>query len=297
MTGERILVVDDGDDIRHSITSYILKPNAYDYLEAKDGMEALEIIRSRPVDLILLDLQMPRMDGMELLRHLRDEGITIPVVLMTMYGSEEIAIEVFRLGGRDYIIKPFSEEDLLGALERALSETRLLQERTQLTADLGTANQDLARQVEQLRLLVEIGRQIVTADQPADVLRRTLQAVVELVSPLEASLLLVGQDRRTLVCAARAAGGNIQLCSEVVENDVALEALGADELRVGGARYNDGLDAFTADLAAPLNVGETLGALSITTLAEALSEHQVTLLSALAVYAAVSLERIRVLRG
>ncbi len=87
MTGERILVVDDGADIRETITKYILKPNAYDYLEAKDGLEAIDLLKKVTPDLILLDLQMPRLDGVGFLHKLREYNIAVPVVLMTMYGS------------------------------------------------------------------------------------------------------------------------------------------------------------------------------------------------------------------
>ncbi len=295
MTGERILVVDDGDDVRYTITQYILKPNAYDYLEAKDGLEALAILRTQPVDLILLDLQMPRMDGLEVLRRLRDEGLSVPVVLMTMYGSEEIAIEVFRLGARDYIIKPFAEDELLGALERALSETRLRREHNHLTEQLMAVNESLARQVSDLRMLYETGRQIVAAPDATTLITLLLEAVMRLIAPLEASLLL-RFNRQTLMCVARARPDQgVELVSELVDDALADEVIRSNEPRLGGAQYDEVLGAFTVPLAVPLNVGETLGALIITTLAEPLNEHQVTLLSALAVYAAMGLERLRLL--
>lgn len=297
MTGERILVVDDGDDVRHTITQYILKPNAYDYLEAKDGLEALAILRTQPVDLILLDLQMPRMDGLEVLRRLRDEGISIPVVLMTMYGSEEIAIEVFRLGARDYIIKPFAENELLGALERALSETRLRREHDHLTEQLMAVNESLTRQINELQMLYETGRQIVAAPDAATLIALLLETVMRLIAPLEASLLLC-LNKQSLTCVARAhPDRGVELVSEPVADALADEVMRSNEPRLGGAQYDEALEAFTVPLAVPLNVGETLGALIITTLAEPLSEHQVTLLSALAVYAAMGLERLRLLGG
>lgn len=297
MTGERILVVDDGDDVRHTITQYILKPNAYDYLEAKDGLEALAILRTQPVDLILLDLQMPRMDGLEVLRRLRDEGISIPVVLMTMYGSEEIAIEVFRLGARDYIIKPFAEDELLGALERALSETRLRREHDHLTEQLMAVNESLTRQINELQMLYETGRQIVAAPDAATLIALLLETVMRLIAPLEASLLLC-LNKQSLTCVARAhPDRGVELVSEPVADALADEVMRSNEPRLGGAQYDEALEAFTVPLAVPLNVGETLGALIITTLAEPLNEHQVTLLSALAVYAAMGLERLRLLGG
>ena len=103
MAGERILVVDDSKENREFIIDYILKPNGFEVIEARDGVEGMELARSQSPDLILLDLQMPRLDGMGVLQALRRENLPIPVILMTFHGSEEIAIEVFRMGVRDYV--------------------------------------------------------------------------------------------------------------------------------------------------------------------------------------------------
>src|SRR5690348_520635 len=111
--------------MREFVINYVLKPSGYSFIEARDGLEALDQIAAHSPDLILLDLQMPRLDGIGLLQRMKETNIAIPVVLMTFYGSEEIAIEVFRLGVRDYVIKPFTEDELLAAVERGLVETRL----------------------------------------------------------------------------------------------------------------------------------------------------------------------------
>ncbi|NDJ36532.1 MAG: response regulator, partial [Chloroflexi bacterium] len=83
-----------------------------------------------------------------LLKKMREEDIHIPVVLMTFYGSEEIAIEVFRLGVRDYVIKPFTDDELLDAIERALVETRLRRERDELERRLIETNRRLKQQIQ-----------------------------------------------------------------------------------------------------------------------------------------------------
>ena len=129
MSGERILVVDDSKENREFIIDYILKPNGFDVLQARDGLEGMEQARQGAPDLILLDLQMPRLDGTGVLQALRRENMNIPVILMTFHGSEEIAIEVFRLGVRDYVKKPYTPEEMLGAIESNLTETRLRKEK------------------------------------------------------------------------------------------------------------------------------------------------------------------------
>lgn len=129
MANERILVVDDGRENREFIIKYVLQPNEYRAQEARDGIECLEIVRRDPPDLILLDLQMPRLDGMGVLEVLHRERSEIPVILMTFHGSEDIAVEVFRMGVRDYLKKPYTAEEMLNAIERSLAEVRLRREK------------------------------------------------------------------------------------------------------------------------------------------------------------------------
>ena len=84
----KVLVVDDGRDNRAFVVDYILKPNGFFPLVARDGIEGMDAVRRYRPDLIILDLQMPRMDGMQMLDALHDEGWDIPIILMTFHGSE-----------------------------------------------------------------------------------------------------------------------------------------------------------------------------------------------------------------
>ena len=138
MVGELILVADDGQENREFIVDYVLNPNGYRAIVAKDGREALDLIAEHAPDLVLLDYQMPRMTGVDVLRAIQANNWNIPVILMTFYGSEEVAVEVYRLGVRDYVKKPFSIDEMLGAIERSLSEVRLRKERDDLTPASGS---------------------------------------------------------------------------------------------------------------------------------------------------------------
>ena len=118
MAGETILIVDDAQQNHHFLNDYVLVPNGYKPQSARDGVEGLQMaLRLRP-DLILLDLNMTRMDGMEVLRQLNANNVDIPVILMTFHGSEDIAVEVYRMGVKDYVIKPFYPDEMLSAIER-----------------------------------------------------------------------------------------------------------------------------------------------------------------------------------
>jgi CheY-like chemotaxis protein len=106
---------------------------------AEDGKAGLSLAEQCRPDLILLDMNMPRMSGLEMLAALRKRQFGAPAILMTAYGSENVAIEAFRLGVRDYIVKPFTPEEMLGAIDRALNESRLARQQEELNRNLITA--------------------------------------------------------------------------------------------------------------------------------------------------------------
>nr|WP_107910840.1 SpoIIE family protein phosphatase [Streptomyces chartreusis] len=130
----RLLVVDDNADMRAYLTQ-LLQPD-YDVLPAADGRAALEMALAEPVELVLSDVMMPRMDGFELVRALRADPRTsrLPIVLLTARAGEEESVQGRQAGADDYLAKPFSARQLLARVrtglelsqmrERALTETR-----------------------------------------------------------------------------------------------------------------------------------------------------------------------------
>jgi DNA-binding response OmpR family regulator len=103
----RVLVVDDSREMRDFVVHQVLEPNGFEVEVALDGAEGVRKALKDDVDLVLLDLEIPKMDGLEVLDALCARRSEIPVILMTSNGSEAIAVEVFRKGVRDYVIKPF----------------------------------------------------------------------------------------------------------------------------------------------------------------------------------------------
>ena len=140
MANETILVVDDQSEIRHFLTEYVLKPLGYHTLTALNGEKGLLSALEHHPDLIILDMNMPRMTGIEMLEQLRETSCQAPVIFMTIYGSERVAVEAFRLGVRDYLAKPFDLDEAQEAVNRALKETRLEREKERLALNLHAAN-------------------------------------------------------------------------------------------------------------------------------------------------------------
>jgi len=133
---ESILVIDDSVDIVRFVQEVALPAERYNVLTAPNGEDGFKLATSQPVDLILLDMSMPRMNGLQVLQALRQADNQVPVIFMTMYGSENLAVEAFRLGVRDYLSKPFTIEEIQATVDRALRETRLLREKAELERNL-----------------------------------------------------------------------------------------------------------------------------------------------------------------
>jgi DNA-binding response OmpR family regulator len=110
-TTSRILIVEDEPNIR-LIFRAALEAGHYQLATAEDGQAALESLKRSPVDLVLLDLQMPRVGGMEVLRLLRDAGNDVPVVIITAHGSVPDAVAAMKLGAVDFLGKPVTPEAL-----------------------------------------------------------------------------------------------------------------------------------------------------------------------------------------
>ena len=115
-----VLIVDDSEDTRNAILEYLV-PIDCSVLTAKDGAEAWHVINNRAVDLILSDVRMQPMDGLEFLTSLRETGLTIPIILMTSFANVEIVARAWQLGAYDFLEKPFEEEPLRRMVSAALN--------------------------------------------------------------------------------------------------------------------------------------------------------------------------------
>lgn len=123
---KRILVVDDEKNIRMTL-SHCLKDQNYDIEIAINGDEALKKIESDNYDLILLDIKMPGLTGMEVLEKIRQNGNKVDVIMMTAYGTIERAVEAMKLGAIDFISKPFTPVEIRNIVKDVLDRQNLVE--------------------------------------------------------------------------------------------------------------------------------------------------------------------------
>ncbi|MEZ4223697.1 MAG: sigma-54 dependent transcriptional regulator [Polyangiaceae bacterium] len=179
-----ILVVDDEPNARTALAE-ILKEEGYSVETAADGFKALSRFEDFGPDLVLTDLKMPGMDGVELLKKLRNHVSDLPVVLMTAFGAVETAVSAMREGADDYLTKPLNTDELVLVLDRCLERLRLRRETHELRSQLA----------ERYRFDTIVG----SSPEMQEVFKSVAQ-----VAPSRATVLLTGESGtgKELVAAA-----------------------------------------------------------------------------------------------
>ena len=168
MTSTRILLIED-DAGAASALKQVLAEESYEVTTATRGDDGLALAQKKDFDVVITDLKLPGMDGLELIRHLHELRPRIPIILMTAHGTTDTAIEATKLGAFDYLLKPFEMEELLDLTARAEASSRLMTEVVEIgqEADRGEAIIGKSRLMQSV--YKEIGR---VAAKPVNVLIR-----------------------------------------------------------------------------------------------------------------------------
>lgn len=288
---EQILVVDDHEEIARVLANSWLPALGYRAWAVHTYAAAQTTLAHNPFDLVLLDLQLPDTAGIEHVAAIRQRYPDVPVILITGHGSEQVAVDAFRLGIRNYLIKPFSFEQLQAAAEDALRERRLQRENAQLT-------RSLRQRIHELVVLSAIGRSVTHALQVDEVLARIVDAALYLTEAEEAFLLL--RDTNQLVVrAARSVDTRTTLLNELVFDDAAERVIRERQsvrLAQGSPLQIRTNTWVQSALLVPLLAGtNVIGVLGVDNLMRTVpfTDEQERLLLALGDYAAIALENAR----
>ena len=127
MIPKRILIIDDEESFRHMLSVILIK-EGYEVETASNGEEGLQKSLASPFDQILCDIRMPRMDGLEFLRQIKKTAVDATIIIMSAYGTLDIAIEAMKLGAYDYISKPFKPDEIILTLRKAQEREQLRRE-------------------------------------------------------------------------------------------------------------------------------------------------------------------------
>ncbi len=132
----KILVVDDEESVR-SMVAVLLQKEKYQVSSAPGGKEALDLLGEQSFDLVISDIRMPRMDGLQLLDRIQALYPDITVIMMSAFGTVDLAVEAMKRGAYDYITKPFKPDEILLALRKAHEREALTSENTRLKEEVG----------------------------------------------------------------------------------------------------------------------------------------------------------------
>jgi len=141
---KNVLVIDD-EKLTRQLCSDILSREGFSVLTAENASEGFRRVQESPVDVILLDIMMPGLSGLEALRILSSMSPEIPVIVVTAHSSSQVAIEALKYGAYDFITKPFPNEELINGVRRALERRRLLVENRRLLEELRAKVEELSR--------------------------------------------------------------------------------------------------------------------------------------------------------
>ncbi len=222
MNESKILVIDDEPNTRQLLTQ-LLRAREYSVEVVEDGSEALDKVKDNFFNLLITDLRMPVVGGVDVLKKIKRVNPYIEVIIITGYPSIDTAVEAMKIGAADYICKPFDIKYILQAVTRALDNQKT------------NVNQI---ELGELTTLLEINRSIAVADNLDSILRQILDSALSLVKAKRGSILLL--DEKTNELSIKAARG---LNDEVIKNT----RIKLDE-SIWGKVFEDGTPLLVTDI-------------------------------------------------
>ncbi len=133
---EKILIVDDEPDMLKLLSMIIRDKTPYEITTTNNPVEAVELVRNGSFDVVITDLKMPGLDGLQLLEEVKKRDEDVPVIIITAYGTIDAATEAIQKGGFDFITKPFKKEQIIFTIEKAMKWLRVQRENKMLKEKL-----------------------------------------------------------------------------------------------------------------------------------------------------------------
>ncbi len=262
MAAAKILVVDDSRQMRDFFADTVLRPAGFEVITANDGRAGFRLAQDQRPHLIIADLQMPGLNGLELKQALVTAGNNCPLILVTAEGSENIASQATLAGVAYYLPKPVDVAVMLSAIEQALTVERLRRERTEALAALED-------RVKQLRIFETVGQTLTSSLEMSQVLNKVLALALGLTGANGARLFLLDERGAQLrLRHARGPAGTATLMpTDTADDPLAAHVVRTNQPFVHRPAANGanapGVPTYPA-LYVPLHLRDTpLGALSV----------------------------------
>ncbi|MDD6310902.1 MAG: sigma-54 dependent transcriptional regulator [Firmicutes bacterium] len=161
MANRKILIVDDEQNVR-MLLSRVLKKQGYEVLTAGDGAEGLDVMHHSNIDIIISDIRMPNMDGIEFLHKVREFDRSVGFILITAFATTETAIDALRSGAQDYVTKPFDIDELVSVVKKL--EASLYSEESRDALDSMVVNPKIVSKSPKMQEVYELAKKVALAD-------------------------------------------------------------------------------------------------------------------------------------
>jgi two-component system NtrC family sensor kinase len=301
---ERVLVVDEDLDVLDLLRTQVLEPMGYEVATAENAGTAIQQALNFGPDLLLASLTLPGLSGKDLLVALRSQGIEVPMLVMAPEGMEGDAIQAFRLGARDYLVKPLREAEAVTAVERALNEIRLRRERKQLADQLAESNRQLERRVRELTTIYGIGKAVTSTRNQSQLFSKLMEGSLYVTEADMGWILLRDESSEGLILRAQSGlptSDSGKLHQPWDDGVSSLVMLSGEALRIHG----EGLTQFKlsrigrAALIVPIKVRDrSVGVLNVARRdSRMFTERNQAMLEAVADYASISLVNARLFQA
>ena len=179
---ERVLVVDEDPYVLDLLKREVLGPLGYEVEVAEDAGSAIQGAVNFGPDLIIASLTLPGLSGKDLLVALRSQGTEVPMLVTAPEGMEADAIQAFRLGARDYLVKPLRETEVVAAVERVINDIRLRHEHDRLTEQFAENNRMLERRVRELTTLFGLGKTVTSTTHQGQLFSKLMEGCLFVTS-------------------------------------------------------------------------------------------------------------------
>lgn len=298
----KILVIDDDLSSLDLINKQVLEPLGYVVSAAVDGATGLQMAITRQPEVVILSLSIKGLSGKDVLTAFRSQRFDSPVIVIVPEYSEGQALAAFRLGARDYLVRPLREAEVVAAVDRVVEDGRLRRERSTLQQQLTQANADLEQRVRELTTLSGIGKAVTNLNDAGSVFNRLVEGAVFVASAEMGWMVLHDETSgQLLLAAAKNLPGRAQPLQPWDDGAASLVRLSGEPLNISGAGLaNMRISQIARSaLVVPIKAREqTVGVITVANRsAQPFTDRQQVLLNAVADYASIAIVNMRLFQA
>ena len=299
---EKILVVDDDLDSLDLIGKQVLGASGYQVAMATDGGAAVQQAVTAQPDIVIVSMSLHGFSGKDFLSALKSQNFEQSVVVVVPQGGEQQALAAFRLGARDYLVRPIREAEVITVIDKLSAEIRLKKERGQLQQKVNQSAAELQERVKELDTLHKLGKAVTNLNDVGLLFNRLVETAMQMTGAEMAWMLLADEaSKQTILFAAKNLPPTIQMRQPWDDGLASLVMLSAEPLNISSA----GMSQFKiaqiakAALVMPIKAREqVVGVLTVANKsAKAFSDNHQRLLSAITDYASIAVVNVRLFQA